>query len=62
LSRRVARANDVRAGGRGGDLAAEWVGMLRIEFQKELKGRGVHLHYEVSDLHEELATLEKIGL
>ncbi|MBX2889625.1 MAG: UPF0175 family protein [Saprospiraceae bacterium] len=42
--------------------AAEWVGLSRLEFQKELKDRDIHLHYEVSDLHEELATLEKIGL
>jgi len=42
--------------------AAEWVGLSRVEFQKALKSRGIHLHYEVSDLHEELATLEKIGL
>lgn len=38
--------------------AAEWVGVSRIAFQKELKSRGIRLHYEVSDLHEELAAFE----
>ena len=42
--------------------AAEWVGLSRTAFQKELKNRGIHLHYEVSDLHEELAAFEKMGL
>ena len=42
--------------------AAEWVGLSRIEFQKELQNRAIHLNYEESDLEEELATLEKIGL
>lgn len=42
--------------------AAEWVGLSRLEFQRELKTRGIHLHYEVSDLHEELAAFEKMGL
>ena len=42
--------------------AAEWVGLSRLEFQKELKKRGVHLHYSVGDLHEELAAFEKLGL
>lgn len=42
--------------------AAEWVGLSRIEFQRALKSHGIPLHYEVSDLHEELSNLEKIGL
>ena len=42
--------------------AAEWVGLSRIDFQKELKAQGIPLHYDVSDLHEEMATLDKMGL
>lgn len=42
--------------------AAEWVGIPRIEFQKELKSRGIHLHYEVSDLQDEMEAFEKLGL
>ncbi len=42
--------------------AAEWVGMSRLEFQKELKKRGVYLHYDVQDLHEELDAFKKMGI
>ena len=42
--------------------AADWLGLSRVDFQKELKFRSIYLHYEVSDLHEELATLEKFAL
>lgn len=42
--------------------AAEWVGMSRLEFQKALKTRGVYLHYEIQDLHEELEAFKKMGI
>jgi predicted HTH domain antitoxin len=43
--------------------AAEWVGFSRLEFQKELKARAIHLlHYEISDLYEEMAAFRKTGL
>lgn len=41
--------------------AADWVGLSRLAFQKVLKERAIWLHYAVEDLHEELATFEKLG-
>jgi predicted HTH domain antitoxin len=32
-------------------------GIDRIAFQKELSKRGVYIHYDVNDLHDDLSTL-----
>lgn len=42
--------------------AAEWLGISRIAFQKVLHQSGTYLHYEISDLQEEMANFDKMGL
>lgn len=41
--------------------ARELAEMTVWEFQQLLGSRGIHIHYEVEDYEEDLATLEELG-
>jgi predicted HTH domain antitoxin len=40
--------------------ASELVGMHRMQFQKLLSDRGMHVHYDVAELREDLKTLQEL--
>jgi len=42
--------------------ACDFSGLHRLDFQAELAKRGIYLNYTVDDLHEDLATLQSLGV
>jgi predicted HTH domain antitoxin len=44
------------------EQASELARLDRIAFQQALSGRGISIHYDISDFQEDLQTLKKIKL
>ncbi|MCS6918461.1 MAG: UPF0175 family protein [Fimbriimonadales bacterium] len=42
--------------------AARWAGITRLQFQRALSDKGLSIHYETTDLDEDLRGLEEAGL
>ena len=38
-----------------------WTGLTVLEFQRELKQRGMYLNYDVEDFHADLQTLQTMA-
>lgn len=42
--------------------ASRILGISQLDFQAILASRGLYIHYDVDDLHEDVKTLQDIGL
>lgn len=42
--------------------ASRLAGMTQIQFQRLLAERKIPVHYDIQDLHEDIANLKEVGL
>lgn len=40
--------------------AAQWAGLTRLQFQRELAQRGIPIHYDETELQRDLETVRKL--